>query len=233
MRTSRGARTVSSVTRAPVDVSRPLIRTTGNGFSASGTSVAGATTTGAADAAGRRRGGDGRLRRRQSLRATPWASPSAKRSASASASERRTPRSSASTAPSPAGGVGHFHRTRRNAADVGRHHRVARRRSRRRSRRTRPSPSRSAARPTPPSAWDRRSTPRRGHQLHADLRRPDDRRILGDDRHRVRTRHGGSSQKPHPARTAEARHPKRARVEQTSMTARILRLRVHRGNTWT
>ena len=47
MRTLRGARTVSSVTRAPFDVSRPLIRTTGNGSSASGTSAVGATTTGA------------------------------------------------------------------------------------------------------------------------------------------------------------------------------------------
>ena len=43
----------------------------------------------------------------------------------------------------------------------------------------------------------------------------------------------GAASSPTPARTAEARHPKRARVEQTSMTARILRLRVHRGNTWT
>jgi len=43
----------------------------------------------------------------------------------------------------------------------------------------------------------------------------------------------GAARSPIPARTAEARHPKRACVEQTSMTARILRLRVHRGNTWT
>src|SRR5262245_31466480 len=47
MLTSRGARTLSSVTRVPPAVTRPLIRTVGNGSNASGTSAAGAMTTGA------------------------------------------------------------------------------------------------------------------------------------------------------------------------------------------
>jgi hypothetical protein len=49
IRTSRGARTLNKVTRTPVAVNRPVIRTTGNGLNASGTSGAsGATRFGGA-----------------------------------------------------------------------------------------------------------------------------------------------------------------------------------------
>src|SRR3954463_14132473 len=57
IRTSRGARTLSSVTRAPFAVSSPLMRTTGNGSNTSGTSGAGAAGTGAAAGAATGAGG--------------------------------------------------------------------------------------------------------------------------------------------------------------------------------
>ena len=50
IRTPRGAVTVNSVTRAPAPISKPLIRTTGNGDSIRGAVAAGRVRTGAAGA---------------------------------------------------------------------------------------------------------------------------------------------------------------------------------------